>query len=148
MKLKTKHFGELDVLEENIITFNQGIPGFNELKQYIIINDQEEGSPFCWLQSIEEAELAFVLINPFIICPDYNPNLPDAEVEKLGEARPEEYSVLSIVKIPEDVDQMTANLRAPIVINLKTKKAMQIITDGEDALVRYRIFDRLKNKAQ
>ena len=148
MKLKTKNFGELEVEEDKIITFNQGIPGFNELKEYIIINDEEADSPFCWLQSIEEPELAFVLINPFIICPDYNPNLPDAEVEKLGEATPDQYSVLSIVKVPEDVVQMSANLRAPIVINLNTRKGMQIITDGEDALVRYHIFDRLKNKAK
>lgn len=146
MKLKTKNFGELEIEEDKIITFNQGIPGFNQLKDYIIINDLEENSLFCWLQSIEDPELAFVLVNPFVVYPEYNPNLPDAEVEKLGQATPEEYSVLSIVKVPEDVELMTANLRAPIVINLKTKKAMQIITDGDDALVKYRIFDRLKNK--
>ena len=146
MKLNTKHFGELEVQEENIITFEKGIPGFNELKQYIIINDDEESSPFCWLQSIEESQLAFVLVNPYLVYADYKPNLPEIEIAKLGEATPEDYSVLSIVRVPEEVEKMTANLRAPIVINLKTKKAMQIITDGEDALVRYQIFEQLKNK--
>ena len=148
MKLKTKNFGELDVQEDKIITFEKGIPGFNQLKDYIIINDQEETSPFCWLQSIEEPALAFVLVNPFLVNPGYNPELPEAEVEKLGEARPEDYTVLSIVKVPKEVEQMTANLMAPIVINLKTRKGKQIITNGDNALVRYKIFEGLKNNKQ
>lgn len=146
MKLNTKNFGELDIQEEKIITFEKGIPGFNELKKYIIINDEEESSPFCWLQSVEEPQLAFVLVNPFIVYPDYNPSLPEGEIEQLGEAGPEDYSILSIVKVPEEVEKMTANLMAPIVINLKTKKAKQIITNGDNALVRFYIFDQLKNK--
>lgn len=148
MKLKTKNFGEVDVQEDKIITFEKGIPGFNQLKDYIIINDQEETSPFCWLQSIEEPALAFVLVNPFLVNPQYNPELPEAEVEKLGEAKPEDYTVLSIVKVPEEVEQMTANLMAPIVINLKTRKGKQIITNGDNALVRYKIFEGLKNNKQ
>ncbi len=148
MTITTKNFGEIEIIDEKIITFEKGIPGFNDLSKYIIINDEDETSPFCWLQSIEEPELAFVLVNPFLVYPDYKPNLPEAEIEKLGEATPEDYSVLAIVKVPEEIEKMTANLMAPIVINLKTKKGKQVITNGEDSLVRFNIFEQLKNNGK
>lgn len=146
MKIITNHFGELQIPDENIILFENGIPGFTEYTQYVIINDEEENSPFCWLQSIEEPELAFALVNPFLVHDNYNPNLPKSEVEKLGEGTEEDYSILSIVIIPEDMEKMRANLMAPIVINLKTKKAMQIIIDGDDYPVKYYLFNQLQKK--
>ncbi|HHX63035.1 MAG TPA: flagellar assembly protein FliW, partial [Epulopiscium sp.] len=82
MKLNTKDFGELEILEDKIITFQYGIPGFTKYTQYIIINDEEEDSPFCWLQSVEKPDLAFTLVNPFLTYENYNPNLPKTEIEK------------------------------------------------------------------
>ena len=106
MRITTNNFGKLHIPDENIITFENGIPGFKENTQYIIINDEEEGSPFCWLQSIQEPDLAFALVNPFLVHDHYNPNLPKSEVEKLGEGTEKDYSILSIVIIPEDVEKM------------------------------------------
>lgn len=146
MELNTKHFGQLQIPEDNIITFENGIPGFTQYTKYIIINDEDENSPFCWLQSIEEVDLAFALANPFLIHKEYNPRLPKNEIEKLGEGNETDYSVLSIVIVPEDVEKMTANLRAPIVINLKTKKGMQVILDGEDYPIKYYLFEQLQSK--
>lgn len=148
MKLATKHFGEIEIPEDNIITFEQGIPGFNEYKHYVIINDEEEDSPFCWLQSVDEVELAFALVNPYLVHPNYKPNLPNAAITKLGEGTSEDYSILSIVIVPEDVEKMTANLRAPILINLKTKKAIQIIQDSEDYPVKYYLLKELQELAR
>jgi len=148
MKLNTKHFGELEIEEDKIIIFPKGIPGFIEYTQYAIINDEEADSPFCWLQSVEEPNLAFTLVNPFLIYPDYKPNLSEIEVAKLGQGEPEDYSILSIALIPEDVEKMTANLMAPIVINLKSKKAMQIIQDGEEYPVKYYLFKELQKMAK
>ena len=147
MKIVTSNFGELQIPDENIITFHKGIPGFIDNTQYVIINEDQEDSPFCWLQSIQDPDLAFILVNPFLVYDNYNPNFPQGEIEKLGEAKPEDYSILSIVIIPEDIKEMRANLMAPIVINLKTKKAMQIITEGDEYPVRHYIFKQLqKNK--
>ncbi|HHX59496.1 MAG TPA: flagellar assembly protein FliW [Epulopiscium sp.] len=143
MKITTSNFGELNVPNDNIITFENGIPGFKDNTKYVIINDEED-SPFCWLQSIEDPSLAFALVNPFLVHDHYDPNLPKSEVEKLGQGTDEDYSILSIVIIPEDVEQMRANLMAPIVINLKTKKGMQIIIDGDDYPVKYYLFKQLQ----
>ena len=151
MTIMTSNFGELQILDEKIITFENGIPGFKDNTQYIIINDEEADSPFCWLQSIENPDLAFALVNPFLIHDNYNPTFPQSEVEKLGEGTEEDYSVLSIMIIPEDIEKMRTNLMAPIVINLKTKKGMQIIIDGDDYPVKYYLFEQLqknKNKAK
>ena len=148
MKITTNHFGELQIPDENIITFENGIPGFLDYTKYIIINDEEEDSPFCWLQSIEEPELAFALVNPYLVHEDYNPNLPKGEVEKLGEGTDKDYSILSIVTVPEDMEKMTANLTAPIVINLKTKKATQMIIDGNDYPIKYYLFNQLQKRLE
>lgn len=148
MIINTKHFGELQIPEENIITFQHGIPGFTEYTQYVIINDEDEDSPFCWLQSVEESELAFALVNPFLAHDNYKPNFPDGEIAKLGQGEEGTYSILSIVIVPEDIEKMTANLRAPIVINLKTRKAMQVILDGDEYPVKYYLFEQLQKKAK
>lgn len=149
MEIITTHFGKLQISEENIITFENGIPGFIEYTRYIIINHEEEDSPFCWLQSIDNPNLAFALVNPFLVHEDYHPNFPQREIERLGQAAQEDYSILSIVTIPEEVEQMRANLMAPIVINLKSKKAMQIIIDGDEYPVKYGLFQKLqKNKTK
>lgn len=149
MKIKTSNFGELEILSENIIRFENGIPGFKDNKQYVIINDEDEDSPFCWLQSVEEPDLAFTMVNPFLAYESYDPKFPESELAKLGEGSPEDYSVLSIVNIPEDIKDMRTNLMAPIVINLKTKNAMQIITQGDQYPVKYYLFKELqKRKAE
>lgn len=144
MKITTSNFGEINIPNENVITFENGIPGFKENTKYVIINDEEEDSPFCWLQSIESLDLAFAMINPYLVHENYAPNFPKSELEKLGEGTQEDYSVLSIVIIPEDIEQMRTNLMAPVVINLKTKKAMQIITEGDNYPVKYYLFKELK----
>ena len=146
MKIETSNFGQLQVIEENIITFDKGIPGFPDKKQYIIINDEDEDSPFCWLQSLEDPDLAFTMVNPYLAYPNYDPRFPESELAKLGQASQEDYSVLSTVIIPEEIEKMRTNLMAPIVINLKTKKAMQIITEGDQYPVRYYLFEELHNQ--
>ena len=148
MVINTKHFGELQIPEENIITFQDGIPGFIEYTKYVLINDEDEKSPFCWLQSIEEPALTFALINPFLVHKDYHPTLPTDQIEKLGEKVQEHYSILAIVNVPEDIEKITANLMAPIIINLKTKKGMQIILDSDKYPVKYYLFEHIQNKSK
>ena len=148
MELNTKHFGKLQIEEDKIITFPKGILGFEDYGRYVMINDEDENSPFCWLQSIDNSDLAFTLVNPYLICLDYKPDLPKSEIAKLGKGEAGDYSILSIVIIPQDIEKMTANLMAPIVINLKTKKALQIITAGDDYPVKYYMFKELQKMAE
>ena len=146
MTIQTKHFGELNIDEGKIITFPEGIPGFPEHKKYIFIFDEEdENSPFCWLQSIDDGNIAFALINPLSIYPQYAPQVDEGTVlESLGEANPENLAVYAIVVVPEDITQMTANLKAPLIINTKTKLGMQVIAENDDYEVKYKIFNDLQ----
>ncbi|WP_058485991.1 flagellar assembly protein FliW [Defluviitalea phaphyphila] len=145
MRLKTKNFGEIEINEEKIITFEDGIPGFENYKKYLLITDKEDKeSPFCWLQSVEDGDLAFALINPYSFCPDYSPNIEEKQIKKLGEIKEGSYIIYSIVVIPEDIKSMTANLKAPIIINIETKKAMQVICENEEYKIKHSVYDELK----
>ena len=76
MKLSTKHFGEIEIDEKNILDFTDGLPGFPDDRQFILIENEE---PFCWLQSITDGELAFILVDAFKVLPDYNPQVDKTE---------------------------------------------------------------------
>lgn len=150
MKLTTKNFGEIEIKDSNIINFEEGIPGFSEDKKYaIILNDdlpkdlhetKVENSPLLWLQSIETPELAFVVLDSCSYYEDYDPKIVPEEIEILGEYDPETFEVYNIVIIPENMKDMTVNLKGPIVINRKEQKGKQVIVVNEEYGVRHRVF--------
>ncbi len=146
MLLNTKHFGEININEEQIITFVDGIPGFESLTKYSIIQTQEPDSAFCWMQSIENAELAFALVNPFMIKADYEFELTQEKLDMLNIRAPEEVVVYAIVVIPEDVSKASMNLKAPIIINSTTKKGAQIIIDNSKYEIRNFIMDEIQKQ--
>lgn len=144
MLLKTKNFGEINIEEDKILTFPEGIPGFEELTKYVIIQNPDESMPFQWLQSLENGELTFVIINPFIFKSDYDFQIPQYIVEKLDIKQPEDINVFNIVIIPEDIGKMTANLQAPIIINTKNNKGKQIILDNTNYQTKHYILEEIK----
>lgn len=146
MLLNTKHFGEININEEQIITFVDGIPGFESLTKYSIIQTQEPDSAFCWMQSTENAELAFALVNPFMIKADYEFELTQEKLDMLNIRAPEEVVVYAIVVIPEDVSKASMNLKAPIIINSTTKKGAQIIIDNSKYEIRNFIMDEIQKQ--
>ncbi|HYE83654.1 MAG TPA: flagellar assembly protein FliW [Clostridia bacterium] len=139
MKVKTKFFGELEVQEKDIIAFEEGIPGFPGLKEYIMIND-DSNEYFQYLQAIEEENVCFIITSPYFIIPDYSVDISDDSVKKLGIEEEKDVMLFSIVTIPEDMKQMTVNLKAPLVVNLKNRKAMQELIDDESYPIKYRII--------
>lgn len=145
MVIETKHFGEIEVNEDRIITFSDGIPGFDDFKKYIIIKNPQEGVPFNWLQSTDNMDLAFVIINPFIFKQDYEFNMPENVIKKLDIKTPEDVTIYSIVTIPDDINKMTANLVAPIVINHSNKKGKQILLQDSDYNRKHLIINEIKN---
>lgn len=147
MLLNTKHFGEININEEQIITFVDGIPGFESLTKYSIIQTQEPDSAFCWMQSTENAELAFALVNPFMIKADYEFELTQEKLDMLNIRAPEEVVVYAIVVIPEDVSKASMNLKAPIIINSTTKKGAQIIIDNSKYEIRNFIMDEIQKQS-
>jgi len=143
MLIKTKHFGEIDLEETKIITFEHGIMGFEEYKRYTILYDLEEGdkTTISWLQSIEEPGLALPVINPLSIKPDYNPIVEDEVLKVLGEITDENLIILLTLNVPTDLTKMSVNLKAPFVINSDTCKGSQIIVENKDYEVKYNVYD-------
>jgi flagellar assembly factor FliW len=151
--INTTRFGELLYNEEDIIVFPRGIPGFERNHNWAIAGDED--SIIKWLQSLDDAELALPITTPDIVMLEYNARIPDDEIELLGEVHSnEDLALLSVVSIPPSAPwDMTVNLRAPILVNVKTRRAAQIIVLNEDYPLRHPVFSEsarieMKEKAK
>lgn len=129
MKLETAYFGEIEVEDSQIIHFEDGLPGFEDKKSFVLLNnyDTDEPVPFMWLQSTEDSHLAFVVTIPFFMRPDYEFELPNDIANSIGLTSADQAGVYSICKIIGQVDSMSFNLRSPIIINAENKKAVQLV---------------------
>ncbi|MEQ2527515.1 flagellar assembly protein FliW [Bacillaceae bacterium CLA-AA-H227] len=140
MQIQTKFLGEVDIQEEEIIVFEDGIPGLEEYRQFVILSLGEE-MPFSVLQSLEEAQIGFILADPFKIKQDYAFDLPDNEKESLAIVTPTEVITQVVVSVKEPFEQSTINLLAPIIINVNNRKAKQIILqDNLKFPIRYPLY--------
>lgn len=148
MQVKTKYFGEIDITEDKILEFDRGIMGFEECKRYTVLYDSEkEGRPaISWLQSLDEQALALPITNPLLVKPDYNPVVEDELLKNLGELTEENLVIFLVMTVPSDLTKMTANLKAPIIINADTRKGTQIIVENKDYEIRYPIYDILNER--
>lgn len=145
MKAATRLFGEIEIDESKIITFEDGIIGFPDMKKFTLIFDEEkEGRPsIFWLQSMDEPEIAFPVMDPLFVCETYNPSVEDELLKNLGTIKEDNLYVLVTVTVPQNIKELAVNLKAPIVINTDTRKASQIIVE-DDLPVRYRIYEILE----
>ena len=150
MVAKTKLFGEIDINDEKVILFEQGLIGFENLKKFAILFDADHADQrnISWLQSLEEPTLAFPIIDPFLIREDYNPEIEDSGLATLGDLKEEDLNVLVTLSVPKDIKQMSCNLKAPIIINVETRKGAQLIAENNDYPVKYYIYDILDAKRQ
>ena len=139
MQIETSRFGAIEVFEDRILEFPEGLVGFPALKRFLVIDD-ESSAPFRWLQSLDEPDLAYVAVEPKWLLPDYQVDLPPAVAAQLAIAQPDEMSVLVLVTIPEDPRQMTANLKGPLVFNAASRKGAQLVLDDESLSPQYRII--------
>ena len=140
MKINTKHFGELEIDDDRAIDFDEGLPGFPDDKRFILLENEE---PFYWLQSLSDGENAFILVDVFSLIPDYSPQVDTEEFSVLGEYNPDNFLIYNIVVLPENINDMTVNLLAPIIINSVTKKGRQVIAKNENYGVKhYMLKDR------
>lgn len=144
MKLETRHFGTIEIDEKKILDFPEGLPGFENVKKFILLGKLEEESPFQWLQSVDSPELAFVVIDPRLIKPDYIVDVDDNEAEILEVKDTNNVLVYSIVVVPEDITAMTANLKAPVLINTENNKGKQMINRNDEYPLKYYIIEELK----
>lgn len=146
MKADTRLFGKIEIEDEKILTFDQGIIGFPYMKHFALIFDVEDGkeAKIKWLQSMDEECFAMPVMSPYELVPDYHPSVSDETWQTLGEIRDEDMLVLVTVTVPTDITQMSINLKAPVVVNLATNKASQVIVE-DDYPVKYKIYDKIKD---
>jgi flagellar assembly factor FliW len=129
VKVKTKAFGLIEVEEHQRITFPQGLFGFESFKDYVLLDAEQE--PFYWLQSLDDENVAFVLINPFLFRPNYEMNIDNDEILPIGIKEPDKAVIFTIVTIPADAAPMTANLQGPLIINRENHLGIQaVLTDS------------------
>ena len=144
MHIETTRFGALDIDERKVLTFPDGLPGFEGCRRFALVPHAglDKNSPFVWLQSMENAALAFLAMEPHQVFPDYAPRVPRTDMESLEltdeAARPRLYSLLTIPQ--GDPCGITANLMAPVVVNPRARLAKQVVLNTDLYGLRHRLL--------
>ncbi|MEW6624316.1 MAG: flagellar assembly protein FliW [Bacillota bacterium] len=146
MIIKTTKFGDIEAHEKSIIHFPEGILAFENSKRFILI--PVNNNPFFkWMQAVDEPDLVFLLVDPFVIKEFYCLELDESLKYYLGIEKQEDTLVLAIVTVPRGgFKQATANLLAPIVINLALMKAKQVVLEGSHDDIKYPLFAQKNNQ--
>jgi flagellar assembly factor FliW len=145
--IKTTRFGDVNVPRSEVLTFPEGLIGFGPLKEYVVIPNPS-GGPFQWLQSVELPSLAFVICDPLVVKPDYRVAVRKEELASIHIERVNDGAVVVIVVIPRGGTHkdMTANLKGPIIINLKERLAKQLVLSGEEYALKHPVFPKEAGK--
>ncbi len=146
MIIESKAYGKIAVDAKQIFQFEGGILGFESIKEFALIDAAQP--PFMWLQSVEVAHLAFVVLDPTIFRVDYNPGISDDDLKNIGisEEDIDIKLVLSIITIPENQNDMTANLQGPIILNKDKLLGKQYISSDDKWGTRHHVMDELAGK--
>ena len=127
MKIQTSRFGILDVSDETLLIFPSGLVGFPTFRRFVVL-DVAEDSDYQWLQSVDDPGLAVVIVDVHLLQPEFRVDVPDEGLAELDMIQSDPVLIMAVVTIPSGrPDQSTANLRAPLVVNLRTRKGKQMI---------------------
>lgn len=143
MQVKTKTMGVVEVSEEQVVHISAGLLGFADYHDFVLIDSKVK--PLVWLQSLEESALAFLLIDPFIIRKDYEADIDDEELAKIGIKDPSDVLLMAIITAQEG-SPVTANLRGPLVINKRNHECMQAILSDSKWMTKHDILASLAQK--
>lgn len=138
MKLCTKYHGEIEINKKDIFHFEHGIPGFLDEKQFVLLPLGD--TPFVILQSVKTPSLGFAMIDPFICFKDYDFELDEQSVAQLQLSSEKEVAVYVILTVTDPFDDTTANLQAPIVINVHKRLGKQVILTNTNYKTKHRLF--------
>lgn len=145
MKVVSTRFGEINVEPGEVIYFHHGLLGFEERREYILIRQDPE-SPFCFLQSVDDPDLAFVVTDPLWLRPDYKVWVRDDDLAKIEASDGDAVAIYAIVTVPKDPQEMTVNLMAPLLINSRTRLGLQHVQVDSPYQVRHRVKDELERR--
>ncbi len=141
MTIQSKPYGEIEISERQVISFPIGIFGFPSLHDYALLDAGQP--PFYWLQSLDDTSIAFIIMNPYVLRPDYVLDIPGDDLEAIDYESDEDVLVFAIVTIPEDQTQMSANLQGPIVINRVRQLGRQAISLNDVWRTKHFIMEEL-----
>lgn len=145
MKIVTLRFGDLEIPEEKIIDFPKGLLGFEQFHKYVILQ-REDSEPFRWLQSLDDPNLAFVIVNPIFFFPNYKIKLHIKELADIGVTEDSDVETFVIVTIPRDISQMAANLQGPLLINTDRGLGKQVVFVNGPYTISHNVIDELNKK--
>ena len=148
MKANTRLFGEIDIDEEKIITLENGMIGFPDLRKFTLIFDKEKErtpSSIMWFQSMDEPEVAFPVMHPNELKPDYAPSVSDEMLIPLGDLTEDNTYILVTLTAAADKKDTTVNLKAPLVINKDTRKGCQVIVE-DDYPIKFNVYEAVKGR--
>ncbi len=140
MLIHTVNFGDLEVPEDKVISFKEGLPGFPQIHRFAVL-EMEELKPFQYLQALDDPPISLFIINPFLIDPTYEFRLTESDMEDVNSKSPAEMMVYAVATIPEDPNSATLNLMAPIVINEKDRCGKQVILHDSKYSVKHPLFN-------
>lgn len=132
MEINTKYFGRLPFPEKEAILFQEGLFGFDKLRKYALLPFENENDSLLSLQSLDDENIAFIIINPFAFLPNYAPCLSEKEIQEIGASDLSQVAFYNICVLNEDIEKSTVNLRCPIILNPKNHQAKQLILDDSD----------------
>ncbi|HHV50830.1 MAG TPA: flagellar assembly protein FliW [Clostridiales bacterium] len=140
MVIETVEFGHVEINEEDIIHFPEGIYGIEAINDYVFLERNDLDVPIIWMQAVHNKHIRFVVFDPLFIVDEYQPEIPDDILGKLGAKSLDNLKFFVIAVVPKNIEDMTVNLKSPIVVNFETKKAYQVILENSDYSVRHFVF--------
>lgn len=141
MEISTTRFGTLQFPRDLVITVQGGLLGFPHAERFAVLEHDAEDSPFKWLQAIDDPNLAFIILDPHLLVPDYLRQIEADVHDALGPFDPQDISTIAVVTVPaERPIEMTANLRAPVVVKFSERRGKQIILTNDLFSLNHRIF--------
>ena len=150
MRIHTINFGDLEVSKDTVITFDDGLPGFPQLRRFVIL-EMDEVKPFHYLQALPDDDtppIALYLINPFLVDPSYEFRLTDSDMDAIKSMNSAELIIYAVATIPADPREATVNLMAPIVINEKDRRGRQVILHDSKYSVRHPLLSGAEPEAE
>ena len=150
MRINTINFGELEIPEDSVIAFDDGLPGFPQLHRFVVL-EMEDIKPFQYLQALPDDDtppIALYLINPFMVDSSYEFRLTDSDMEAIKSTNSAELTIYTVVTIPTDPSEATVNLMAPVVINKKDRRGRQVILHDSKYSVRHPLLSGAKTETE
>jgi flagellar assembly factor FliW len=145
MIISTSRFGQVELKQEDVLTFPEGLLGFADLRKFVLLDDPND-EIFAWFQSCEAPQVAFPVLEPELFSAQYKATLTKSDLEALQMTNKEKARYFSIVTIPDDPTLMTANLKAPIVVNITARLARQCVLQDNNLAIREPIFTKLQQR--